>query len=421
MGLEITRDEVVFEPGPIDVHAHPRVFDAITNDGFDPVNEGREGKAGLSRYTSQALQSGITAMLAMPNESMRLYTPDAPPFTEVVPYPISTLDKVRAMEAAISSQAHMPVGIIFGLDPTELFKDTEQDILNEEVVHAHFSAVTHDVMALKIYGDETTGGFNIKPAHIPEVARVWQQYNPEKPIIMHLEDENVGNVLHDIYDMQGGADIPIHIAHVSSRQELEAVMGAKRAGMNVSCEVTPHHLFLDESVRTQIGGYGCMKPSLKSKEDIAFIWAQIDEVDIFASDCAPHRRSDKEADTPAFGVTNHILMLKLLMGAVDNGKLTYDDLYQKFCITPRKRFNVPVADGTITRMAVWEGDQARSARVEEERLNGRLIESPFARLDTRIPLAGILRYARGGYSEATAGSGKVGMATSYTHLIRPTE
>ncbi len=421
MSLEVDSNKVVFNPGPMDVHAHPRVFDVITLDQFEPLNEDTEGKAGLSIYTAVALQSGITAMLAMPNEHMRLYTPEQPPFTETVPFPISNLTAVRAMESAISSQANIPVGIIQGIDPLEIFKDTEQELLNEEVLHKNFSEAKDDVMALKLYGDETTGGFNVPPKHIPRIAEIWHEHNPEKPIIMHLEDENVGKVLHELYEMPGGKDIPVHIAHVSSRQELEAVMGAKKSGMNVTCEVTPHHLFLDESARDQIGGYGCMKPSLKTKEDIEFIWANMDQVDIFASDCAPHRKSDKEGDNPAYGVTNHILMLKLLLGAVSEGKISYEDVYEKFCVTPRQRFNLPVYDGSETSLYVWDGHHVRSAKEKESKFVGpTYIESPFHRLELQVALLGSLASARGGRSQASETSGRVGMIKSYEHLIRPT-
>lgn len=426
MSLDVTGEQIVMSPGPFDPHMHPRSLDPITQDRFLEQNGWTEGKAGLSAYTETAIRSGITGGLIMPNEFIRLMVPmgiDQTEPTVLFDYPISNLDKVRAIQAAIIKDSVIPLGINFGLDPEELFFDvsTKQHI-DHETLDFRFASVTDDVSSLKVYLAETTVKTTLNKRFMPDVAAAWSRYNPEKPIIMHVEGADVAEVLHDISKLRNGKEIPLHIAHVSSRQELEAVIEAKKAGMNVTCEVTPHHLFLDEDDAVLLGGYGCMKPGLKTKEDIDFIWANIEHVDMFASDCAPHRRSDKEAESPAFGVTNHTVMVPLLVRAVLDGKLSYEQLYDKLCVKPRQRFNIPVDDHSYLLYNLEEGDQ--SPADYDVHAAVRYGYSPFSRLNARFNLVGRVETVNSGNSyldQAFHGHARAfeDFNTSHAHLVRP--
>ncbi len=417
-------------PGPIDVHTHPRVFDVITDDGFVTFNEGehgqQEGKAGLWHYTGIALRSGITAMLAMPNESVRLYDQTAEEQTTVVPYPIASIDRVRAMQAAISSQAVIPTGIHMGLDPEVIFRDMHKLTLNDNLLRKQFSAVAEECTSLKVYIAETTGGYNIAMEHAVGVADVWYRTNPGKPIVYHVEGGDVAKLLYAFNNLRlsefqtnWGKEQPIHIAHVSSRQELEAVIAAKEAGMNVTCEVTPHHLFMNADAGAEIGGYGCMKPGLKTQADVDFLWANIDQIDMFASDCAPHRRSDKEAANPAYGVTNHTVLIPLLLGAVADGKLTMDQFYAKLCVKPRERFNLPANDDSKIIIDT-SATTLMTAQDYERESDARYGHNPFVKLGRQPRMVGRVIFAQAGKSYSHPNpSVPEGAKPSYTHLIRP--
>lgn len=328
-----------------DVHMHPRLFDARFPDAPAIPN----GKAGMSLYSQNALKNGFYMGLAMGNESVRLYTPDNPDQTQTVPYPISNLDRLLAAAAVVTEQSRMMAGINMVADREILGIGDDMDMsgFTTEKVNAIYSSryVREYTAALKIYGDETTGGFNIPLEAILPVARVWHEHDPSKPIILHLENEAVRQVLEG-----WPADIPVHIAHVSSRLELEPIIEAKQAGKNVTCEATPHHLFLTEATSETIGAYGCMKPSLKTPEDVKFLWDNIEYIDIFASDCAPHRHIDKvgpdgkDLDRPAFGVTNHDEFLPLFFQAIVEGRLNEQQLYERIVKNPIERFNLPDPD-----------------------------------------------------------------------------
>ena len=355
-------------------------------------------------------------MLVMPNEQLRRLAPDKPEMTELIPFPIASLTAVRGVEGVIHNESYLPTGIICGLDPEKIYYDTGHQLLNTEQLHVDFSEVKDDCVALKIYAAETTGGFNIAIKDVSQVADVWRQYSPEKPIIIHAEDDGVREVIASVAELKDGYKIPLHFAHVSSRQELEAIIAAKKDGMNVTCEVTPHHLFLTDNARELLGGRGCMKPSLKPEADRQFLWDNIRHIDMIASDCAPHRISDKEAEKPAYGVTNHTVMLPLLWGAVEQGLLTESELFEKLCINPRKRFNLPLDDNSYIHYSTKENNL--SAQDYEQMARVHYGENPFAYLESdKYKYVGKIVVAKAGKSIITPEF--TILKNSYEHLILP--
>ena len=100
----------------------------------------------------------------------------------------------------------------------------------------------------------------------------------------------------------------IHIQHLSAAESVEAVRAAKAAGLQISCEVTPHHLCLtDDAVRSLDAVRFKMNPPLRSEGDRqALIEALRDgTIDCIATDHAPHAMEEKETpfEQAAMGVT----------------------------------------------------------------------------------------------------------------------
>jgi dihydroorotase len=102
-------------------------------------------------------------------------------------------------------------------------------------------------------------------------------------------------------------DAPIHVQHLSARASVEEIARAKAAGVQVTCEVTPHHLTLtDEAVRSLESRFK-MNPPLRTEDDRqALIEGLIDgTIDCVATDHAPHAAEEKEVpfEEAAWGVT----------------------------------------------------------------------------------------------------------------------
>jgi len=137
-------------------------------------------------------------------------------------------------------------------------------------------------------------------------------------------------------------DRPIHIAHISLREEILLIKAAKQRGLPVTCEVAPHHLFLAEGALSgQPPGRREVRPRLAHQSDVDALWENLDFIDCFATDHAPHTLAEKDSDSPPPGFPGLETALPLLLTAVREGRLTIDQLLQKCVTNPRRIFMLP--------------------------------------------------------------------------------
>ncbi|MEK6572495.1 MAG: dihydroorotase, partial [Bacteroidota bacterium] len=137
-----------------------------------------------------------------------------------------------------------------------------------------------------------------------------------------------------------------HAAHVSTAGSVELIRQAKNKGLQVSCEVTPHHFTLtDEAVR----GFDTntkMNPPLRTQEDIEAIKAGLRDgtIDAIASDHAPHSFDEKEVEylSAPFGIVGLETAVALASTElVETDILTWGDLAKKVSVNPRRILNLP--------------------------------------------------------------------------------
>ena len=132
----------------------------------------------------------------------------------------------------------------------------------------------------------------------------------------------------------------LHIAHMSTRGALEYVRAAKKQGLRVTCEVTPHHFTLtDEDVRYDTNYK--MNPPLASREDRDALIAGLADgtVDAIATDHAPHHPASKdvEFDRAPFGITGFETALALgLSELVYSGRISLMRLVELFATGPAR-------------------------------------------------------------------------------------
>ena len=132
----------------------------------------------------------------------------------------------------------------------------------------------------------------------------------------------------------------LHIAHMSSSESLALVRAAKQRGLNVSCEVTPHHFTLtDEDVIYD--SHFKMNPPLASREDRGAVLEGIADgsVDAIATDHAPHEPSTKavEFDRAPFGITGFETALSLALEQLyHSGRIKLERLVELFTSGPAR-------------------------------------------------------------------------------------
>lgn len=284
-------------PGLVDVHTHLRV-------------PGGEQKEDFASGTAAALAGGITTVLGMPNTS--------PPLTR--PESLATA-RTRA-----ERNARCDVGLFAGASAVDL--ERLPDLAAETV-------------ALKIYLNDTFGPLRVDD--VPTLAACFERWPREKLIAMHAEKQSVAVGI----GMAAAYDRPVHFCHISRREEIELIATAKARGLPVTCEVTPHHLFLTQRDAARLGPLGDMRPVLGTEADVASLWEHLDEtIDCIATDHAPHTLDEKRSATPPPGVPGLETSLPLMLTAVDEGRLSEERLIALMSSNPRRIFGLPSQEDT---------------------------------------------------------------------------
>ena len=136
----------------------------------------------------------------------------------------------------------------------------------------------------------------------------------------------------------------IHIAHISTIGALEAVRTAKRNGLSVTCEVTPHHWTLTDEAVSDYDTNTKMSPPLRSREHIEAILEGIKDgtIDAIATDHAPHHIDEKglEFDQAPFGITGLETAVGLAFDLVHQGQIDLERMVQMCSTNPARIFGL---------------------------------------------------------------------------------
>ncbi len=279
-------------PGLIDVHTHLRV-------------PGGEHKEDFATGTAAALAGGMTMILAMPNTSP----------------PLCTADVLIETQQKAAADSLCDVGLFAGACPAEIHR------LHELAPHT---------VALKIYLNDTFGQLRVDD--LPTLRTCFRDWPREKLIAMHAEKQSVAVGI----GLAAAYHRPVHFCHISRREEIELIADAKAQGLPITCEVTPHHLFLTVKDAERLGPLGDMRPVLGTESDVAALWEHLGStIDCVATDHAPHSLHEKESATPPPGVAGLETSLPLMLTAVQHGRLSLERLIALMHDNPRRIFNLP--------------------------------------------------------------------------------
>ncbi len=177
---------------------------------------------------------------------------------------------------------------------------------------------------------------------------------------------------------------PLHLAHVSTARGLELIRSAKAEGLPVTCEVTPHHLFLDEDdITTDYNTNLKMNPPLRTPEDAAALREAIVDgsVDCLVTDHAPHAAHEKDCEWEIsyFGCIGLETSLPLMLtNMVLPGKMSWSRLVEVMAVSPRRVLRlapVSVSAGSAADLTLI--DPAAIVEVTEDYFESRSKNSAF--------------------------------------------
>lgn len=297
----VTSQTLVRLPGLIDVHVHLR-------------EPGGTHKEDFSSGTAAALAGGVTLVCAMPNTSPAVTDPPSLALMQKLAKAGSRCDYALYLGAASENASVLP-------------------------------SIASQAVALKMYLNDTYS--TLKMDNVSLWMEHFEKWPKQLPIVAHAEKQTVAAILMVAQLYQR----PVHICHVARKEEILIIRAAKQKGIQVTCEVAPHHLFLCEENVPNIGeGRAEVRPCLGTKEDMESLWENMDIIDCFATDHAPHSVEEKNSEHPPPGFPGLETMLPLLLTAVSDGRLTLDDVIRRLYENPRRIFNLPTQENTYVEV-----------------------------------------------------------------------
>ncbi|MCS4486198.1 dihydroorotase [Staphylococcus americanisciuri] len=326
-------------PGFVDVHVHLR-------------EPGGEHKETIETGTLAAARGGFTTVCPMPN-------------TKPVPDSVENMEKLNQL---IADNAHVRVLPYAAITERQAGKQ-----------HVDFEALTQQ--GAFAFTDDGVG--------VQEAAMMYEAMQQAKAqgkaIVAHCEDNSLiyGGAMHEgkrsaelgipgipniCESVQIARDVLLseatgchyHVCHVSTKESVRVIRDAKRAGIHVTAEVTPHHLLLTEDDVPGDNAMYKMNPPLRSQADkAALIEGLLDgTIDCIATDHAPHA-ADEKAQTMTrapFGIVGSETAFPLLYTHyVKTGEWSLQQLVDYLTIKPAETFNLPygrLAEGELADLTL---------------------------------------------------------------------
>ncbi|EEI72294.1 dihydroorotase [Lentilactobacillus hilgardii] len=348
--------------GLVDVHVHYR-------------QPGQEDKETIKTGSQAAAHGGFTTVCAMPNLTP---APDSP----------KHLEDIMAL--------NRKDGVVHIKQYATITTNREDDELVD------FSALKQD----GAFAFSNDGNGIQKSSTMYEAMQ--QAAELDMTIVEHVQDDELsyGGVLNDgaakrlhvkampwvSETAQAARDVVLaqatgvhyHICHASSKHTVALIREAKRAGINVTAEVTPHHLLLSDEDIKEDNSYYKMNPPLRGEDDRqALIEGLLDgTIDMIATDHAPHTKADKDKSiaTAAFGITGSETAFSTLYTAfVKTGRFTLEQLINWMAKKPAAVFKMKAAGnleiGKPADIAVFDLDEPHVIKESEYLSKGK--NSPF--------------------------------------------
>lgn len=326
-------------PGLIDIHTHMR-------------EPGQTHKEDFLSGSKSALAGGYSLIYDMPNN---------------LPNPTIT-EKALKEKQALSKKALCEIRFHFGTTKTN-FKEIEKA----------------KPESLKIYMGKTTGNLLLDDENL--ILRHMKTFPHKKQILVHAQDNKIIKMLEKIGKQEEGiaeesgvakavllakiAKRKVHITHATSLNEIRTVKNWKLG--SVGC--TPHHLFLSKREKTTLKNFVC--PPLRSKNEVALLWKNLEQIDSIETDHAPHLI--EEIKQGALGFPGLETALALFLNAYSKKLVSLEWIATRFSENPAKIMGLQkygkIAKGYFANITLV--DLRKKWKVKGENLYSKAKWSPF--------------------------------------------
>jgi carbamoyl-phosphate synthase/aspartate carbamoyltransferase len=197
--------------------------------------------------------------------------------------------------------------------------------------------LSNDVAAISIRFDKKSA------FKTGEVDSIFKAIPSHTPIFTNAKGSNLASIL-----LLGNLNNrSLHVTNVSTKEDIELISMSKSNGMKVSCDVAIHNLFL-------VNDNDKLQGLTSSPEDVKALWEHIDDIDCFAVGKLPHQLTAQfKGEATAYEAISEAL--PLLLAAVDQGKLSVEDIVDKLYTRPAEILNIPEQPDTYVDVEIGRG------------------------------------------------------------------
>ena len=343
---------LIVAPGFIDMHTHLR-------------EPGREDQETIKTGTMAAARGGFTGVAAMPNTDPVIdnsgmihfvkETAERDAYVDV--YPIGAVTKGQKGEELSEMHDMVKAGC-------QGFSDDGHPIISSRIMRKvlEYSKIVDKVIIVHeedtdlCQGGQMNEDFNSTKLGLRGMPAIAES-------IMVARDTA-------LLEFVGGK---LHIAHVSVKESLDVVSEAKKKGLPITSEVTPHHISLNSSCLATYDSNLKMKPPLRTKEDVEALKQGLKNgiIDIIATDHAPHALFEKEMEfgSAPFG----IIGLETALGVCctelfHTGILKLNNLIEKMSVNPARILGIgerSLKKGQDAYITVFDPDKEWIVNVDD--------------------------------------------------------
>lgn len=331
-------------PGLVDVHVHLR-------------EPGYEYKEDIASGTRAAAHGGFTGVCAMPNTQ---------PTTDNA----TVVEYVQAQAAKVGKCRVYPSGACTVGLKGETLAEIGDMVAHGAVAFTDDGRGVQDSGMMRRVMDYARPFGKVVMSHCQDEALVGKGQINEGAVSTKLGLQGwpaAGEELQIQRDIELSrlTGCPIHIQHISSARGLEMVRRGKADGIQVTCEVTPHHLFLDETnIGPEYNANLKVNPPLRTAEDrAALVQGLLDgTIDCIVTDHAPHaaHEKDREFEQAPFGMTGIETVLgAMLTNLVRPGVISWERLVELMAVNPRAILRlepVKLEPGSVADLTVIDPD-----------------------------------------------------------------
>lgn len=354
----------IVAPGFIDMHVHLR-------------EPGFEHKETILTGCTSAAAGGFTAVACMPNTKPAIDDESVVKFIQerakvalnglVDVYPVAAVTVGRKGDRLAPLAELATAGAVAFTDDGDPVHDAE--IMRRALEYAKMfnkSIIQHAQDLPLTKGGVMNEGFNSTTLGLPGMPAIAED-------IMVARDIALTRYTKSQY----------HVAHMSTAGCLELVRDAKNRGLNVTCEVTPHHFTLTDDAVRSYDTNTKMNPPLRSRDDVEAMKQGLKDgtIDVIATDHAPHSYDEKQVEFQhaPFGIVGLETAIGLAITELfEKNILSLYQLIEKFSTNPRRILHLPqikIQEGEQANLTIF--DPSVQWVVDVQKLKSKSKNSPF--------------------------------------------